>query len=294
MLRLKSSLGGLLMMFLASCAGLGSSAGAVAVHPALWEISGPGGEHGWLFGTIHALPEAVDWRSPRVRGAMAGSDRLVVEVGSLKDAAGTAAILAGLARNAGAPPLSQRVRPDLKPKLAALLAKAHLSEDQFTHLDTWAAAVMLTQIATGSGHDSANGVDLALLSDWDGKPVVELEGAETQLRLFDTLPEADQRFLLDSVVEDSGKPGESERLATAWERGDMKLLAAETREGMLADPELRQVLYVGRNRAWTDKLAAMLQSGAHPFVAVGAAHMAGSEGLPAMLAAKGFKVRRVQ
>jgi len=54
------------------------------------------------------------------------------------------------------------------------------------------------------------------------------------------------------------------------------------------------VLFTGRNRAWSGRIAAMMEQGARPFVAVGAAHMAGPEGLPALLLAKGYRVARVQ
>lgn len=263
-------------------------------QPALWLVEGPHGQKGWLFGTIHALERPALWRSATIDRALAESDRVVVEIAGLADSKAMAAEFARLSHTPGLPPLSERIDPALRPTLTALLKREKLDEARFADVETWAAALTLAR-AGGGSVDAAYGIDKAVIAATQGKPVEELEGARGQLGLFDALPEKEQRDLLAAVVSADGHDGtESGSLAEAWRKGDMAPIERETHRGMLADPELRAALFTGRNRAWTVRIAALLVAGRRPFVAVGAAHMVGVDGLPALLSAQGYTVTRVQ
>ena len=260
--------------------------------PALWQVSGPGGQGAYLFGTIHALPDGVEWHSLAIDKALAGSDVLVVEIAAMEPAD----LFGKLATTKGLPPLSLRVDPDRRNALAHLLKTSGLKDNGFQDVETWAAALTLSRGA--SEGESRNGVDRALLDAPQGKrpaTVLELEGLAAQLRMFDTLPEAEQRDLLESVIDEAGLARNSEQtLVDAWIAGDTAALARESARGILADVELRTVLFTSRNRAWAERVADLTEQGQRPFVAVGAAHMAGPEGLPALLAARGYTVSRIQ
>ena len=261
--------------------------------PALWQVTGVNGESGYLFGTIHALPEEVEWRSPTIADALGKSDRLVLEIRQLDDRAAMQGIFARLAETPGQQPLSAKVSSRNRPALAKLLESSGLDEARFAEMETWAAALTLAQAARGNA--SGEGVDRALMAMAAGKPVEELEGTAGQLGLFDALPEKEQRDLLDAVVAEASTAKAEESLVESyWRRGDMDAIARETHRGMLADPELRAALLVGRNDAWAARIAGMMRVKQRPFVAVGAAHMAGPDGLPALLARQGFTVHRIQ
>jgi uncharacterized protein YbaP (TraB family) len=275
------------LLALAACAGQGGK--WPPPSPALWEVSGPGGQHAWLFGTVHALPAGMKWRTDRIDDALAKSSVLVVEIADLAEAQAARSAFYRLSTTPGQPPLTERVPQASRPAVAALLKEAGLGDSDFPATETWGAAMILA--ARVDSGDPANGVDRALLAG--GKRTVGLESFAQQYAAFDRLAQADQAALLTATARDAAAHAETPQ-AIAWLTGDVAALERDAAGGVLADPELRQALQVDRNLAWDMRIEQMLADGEKPFVAVGAAHMFGPQGLPALLAKHGYAVRRVQ
>lgn len=284
----------LLALMIAGCSDApGDDTGRPPANPIFYEIaSADGAVEGWMLGTIHALPAGTRWQTPAIFGAIGEADLLVVEA-RLGDSARQREVMAELATTPGLPPLSERVPPDLRPQLAALLDRGNLEGSDFTDQETWVLAISLAGIDAPGG--AINGVDRAMVTYFTGRPVRELEGLRGQLSIFDRLPETAQRTMLAAVVRESERTrSDPERLQRAWLAGNARVIEQATREGFLADPALREALLTGRNRRWADAIAPLLEQSPRPLIAVGAAHLVGPDGLVALLEAQGYRVRRIR
>jgi uncharacterized protein len=115
-----------------------------------------------------------------------------------------------------------------------------------------------------------------------------------------TVPDRQQaldyvRDALDDLDADRTRPMLN-RLAQIWAKGDHDQLAHYTDWcGCVRTPAEQLVmkrLLDDRNPALADKIDALHRSGRNVFAAVGSLHMVGPNGLPALLAARGYKVER--
>ena len=262
--------------------------------PALWEIADAEGKvQGWAFGTIHALPDGVRWRTASFDQTVDQADALVVEVANLADDEATSAIFGALSKSPGQPALMSRIDPASRNALAHTLHSAGLEEADFSDTETWAAALTLAQV--GRVGDPRNGADRALEAAFNDRRIVELEGAKRQLSIFDSLPEAEQADLLEAVLFELGERDEAPHaMARHWLTGDLDALFKHGDRGILGDPELRRALLVQRNFAWVEQIESLLASSQRPLIAVGAAHLPGEDGLLALLTERGYTVQRLQ
>ena len=282
-------------LLLTACA---SAAPAPApAKPALWKLADDDTTI-YLFGTIHALPPAYKWRDATLDSAFAKADTLVLEAILDPDPVKSSALLLGMGRTAGLPPLIDRVPEAKRATLASLIARSKLPIAFLNGMETWSAALMLVGVSLGDlGIGPDEGVEHKLEAEFRaaGKPVDGLETAAQQLGYFDALSEEGQREFLLTLLDDPKKAKEDfNKMLTAWSKGDEAGIAASFDDEIELSPRLREILLIKRNATWAEWLAKRLNKPGTVLVAVGAGHLAGPSSVRTMLAARGYKVERVQ
>ena len=265
--------------------------------PALWLVQGPVGNV-YLFGTVHLLRDGVQWRSPELEAAIGESKDLYLEIINPADASSIAAPLLKLGYDPDHALSSKISKSDLALLDAALLRDGLGSEARYEHMQPWLIAVILQlQPEKRSGYAAENGVDLQVRKEFvdAGKPVNGLESVATQLHIFSDLSQSDQVAMLQAELRAHPQTSVSrlDSLVQVWQTGDQDQMAKLLQLDTHPDSPMYQRMLTNRNEIWANELAARLKQPGTSFVSVGAAHMLGPKGLPALLTGMGFNVSRV-
>lgn len=270
-----------------------------SAHPALWEVSDPDTTI-YLFGTIHLLPEHLQWRTAKFDQAVESSNQLIVEtIVDDKDPTKVMSAMASLAFNTpDLPALVDRVPPDKRAALAAAIKNSGYPPRAFDRIETWAAAFILL----GNQYRDMNlkgdeGVEAVLRNTFisEGKPIGELETNLQQFGFFDKLSEKAQVALLEGAV-DNPKAADAEfsGMLKAWSDGDVKDIARTFDRDLAGSPELANALIHQRNANWSKWIEQRMAQPGKIMIAVGAGHLAGKDSVIARLQKDGFRVRRLQ
>lgn len=128
-----------------------------------------------------------------------------------------------------------------------------------------------------------------------GKPTGGLETIQDQLNVFDTLPLNIQDALLQESLSLTGSTEREHaflRMVKDWHQGNLDGL--EQLVGSFKTyPLFYKNLLVQRNQNWVPQIESFLKEKSHVLIIVGAAHLAGNDGLLALLTEKGHHVERV-
>jgi uncharacterized protein len=265
--------------------------------PFLWEVPGPGARH-FLLGSVHLLPPEAHPLPAALEAAYRETRGLVLEADLAELAAPELqARMLGAARDDHPGGLEARLGRGLYAKLQKRASALGLPAPPCAGLRAWFCALTLELLPLQqAGFTIEHGLDHHFYSRArdDGRPVAGLETAEHQVSLFTTMPEATARQLLAATLDESTYTSQSPQdLYRIWRSGDVAALEAVVRDLRQRHPAVDELLLAGRNRAWMPQLARLLRGEEPHLVVVGAAHLVGPAGLPALLRAQGFEPRPV-
>lgn len=267
----------------------------------LYRISGHG-RVAYLFGTVHLGATSFYPFAPEVRRALAGASRVVVELDTRGDDGFVRAV-----KKHGSYAGDDDIRRHISADTLALLTDA-LHEDGITvasmaHLKPWLLANLLLNLQVErNGFHRSQGVEQVLLAAAHsrGAPVAELESADYQLALYDTMSDLEaERYLRESLRElaDGSALRRARAIADAWRSGDAHaidaLLADATGGGSAVADFTRRMLLGRRNPEMAYHIERLMHDNSVTFVAVGLLHLLGANGLPQLLAQRGYLVEQV-
>ncbi len=270
--------------------------------PLLWKVSQPGQPGAvYLLGSFHALRASDYPWAPEVGAALADADEVLFELSpEVMSSPATAQTMLAAALLPAGKTLDAELPAALRARLDAAAAAQGIPQAMLQRLKPWFASVLFTLQGMKALHfDPANGLDqrLAAAALKAGKPTGGLETAAEQIAFLDGTEQTEQVQMLVDALDAVDKPEEMERLHAAWRSGDAAQLDAMGNQPLQTSyPGLYQRILVTRNRNWVREIAARTQANPRvtTLIVVGALHLVGDDGVPAMLAREGLRVERIR
>jgi len=260
----------------------------------LWRVEGLGSEPDYVYGTIHIEDPRVLDLPPAVSEAFGAADRLVMELEP--DTATLGEVGAAMTYPDGKN-LEGVLGGELYRRAAIALAERGIPEAIARNMRPWAVLITLNMPKAQTG--LAMDLVLYLQAVQGGKRVHGLESAAEQVAVFADMPADVQVRLLRDTLDALDQLEEVyQALVQAYLAEDLAGMQALNDDAMgVSDAAtqalVRERLINDRNRRMVERMLPWLREGS-AFVAVGALHLAGPEGILKLLSDRGYRVTRVR
>lgn len=280
--------------------------------PLLYRVTGTDGQQMYLMGTIHVGDAKTGHLPEEVYEAFNASDALAVEADiiafeeKLENDPAFAQQFAEATANPSEKTAKELLDADVYETAVKLMQAGgnYSSNAEFMPLHIWSSSIENLYLNM-SDLRSEKGMDmrLLLLAKSQDKPVLEVESAVDQYRMFANFSTDLQVLILEDTVLCTGAEyrADVQTLYDLWCAGDeaeLREVLSEEPEGLSAaelalQKEYTDAMIIQRNKGMHTKAVSYLESGDTVFVAVGLAHLLQENGLVDTLREAGYTVEQI-
>jgi uncharacterized protein len=257
----------------------------------LWEINRAGLAPSYLFGTVHVSdPRVIDLPDPVVE-ALERTDLFIME--ALLDGPSVAEFGRELFSGDGTR-LSDLLPPAYYTHAVEILANYNIPSSTVDNMKPWAAFLTMNMPP-----DTGIPMDIVLMNraGAQGSRIYGLESLAEQAAVFDVLDEAQHiQMLKDSICYYDVLQADMEDMIRLYLERDLAgLFAYRDRYHLHTDATYQrfiQSILWDRNVHMADRMQSYLEQG-NAFIAIGALHLPGEQGVLGLLEQAGYQVRPI-
>ena len=259
----------------------------------LWEISGKNVKSpSYLFGTMHLIPKK-DFLFPQMlQDKVKSSDVLVMEIGGLSDK--MKAMQYMMLDSGSVYDYFSKEQQDSLFKYTA--ENLEMDKDKMMQFSGMKPIVLLQLITKNEFGEAPESYELEFekIANTNEVKIIGLETIEEQMRFLDNLSPKDQVNMVMETIRGGDKDkSQTHRLVDNYLTQDIEKIHSFIVNSDMNSPEFEETMLNNRNKRWIEPIRKIIKKN-KAFIAVGAGHLGGPNGVIELLKKKGYTLKPIK
>ncbi len=259
----------------------------------LWEISGKNVKSpSYLFGTMHLIPKK-DFLFPQsLQEKVKASDVLVMEIGGLSDKMKAMQYMM-LDSGSVYDYFTEKQQDSLFKYASENLGMDKDKMMQFSGMKPIVLLQLITKNEFGEAPESYE-LEFEKIANSNEIEVIGLETVEEQMQFLDNLSPRDQVNMVMETIRSDGKDNsKTHRLVDNYLTQDIEKIHSFIVNSDMNSPEFEETMLNNRNERWIKPIRKIIKKN-KAFIAVGAGHLGGPNGVIELLRKKGYTLTPIK